>query len=163
MEQIDKTVQPISPTIEDLWVKIAQLEHENTYLRRLIFGQKSERFVPGNDKQMPLPGLEKSADKASAKTETISYTRKKRENARITPHGRSPLPAHIPRVEKVIEPDEDVTGCKQIGKEVTESLEFKKPELYVLALIRYKYAKPDGEGVIIAECLFRNVKLVLRY
>lgn len=151
MEQIDKTVQSPLPTIEDLWVKITILEQENAYLRRLIFGQKSERFVPSNDKQMPLPGMEKSADKAPTKTETISYIRKKRENAKITPHGRSPLPAHLPRVEKVIEPDEDVTGCKQIGKEVTESLEFKKPELYVLATIRYKYARPDGEGVIIAD------------
>jgi transposase len=149
MEQIYKTVQ--SPNIEELCLKITALEQENAYLRRMIFGQKSERFISAaHDKQLPLPGLDQPSKKAQAKTETINYTRKKRENAKITPHGRSPLPAHLRRVEKVIEPAEDISNCKVIGKEVTETLEYKQPELYVLATIRYKYAKPDGEGVIIA-------------
>jgi transposase len=149
MDQIDKTVQ--APSIEELWLKISVLEQENAYLRRMIFGQKSERFISAaDDKQLPLPGLDQPKQKLPAKTETINYTRKKRENAKITPHGRSPLPAHLRRVEKVIEPAEDISDCKVIGKEVTETLEYKQPELYVLATIRYKYAKPDGDGVIIA-------------
>lgn len=148
MQEIEKTVQP-QPTYEELLLKVAQLEHEVTTLRRMIFGQKSERFVPINENQMILPGLEKPAGKAH-KTETISYIRRKREKAKITPHGRNPLPAHLPRIDVVIEPEQDVTGCKRIGEEITETLEYTAPKLHVRRMIRPKYAKPDGEGVIIA-------------
>ena len=140
------------PTYEELEQTVLLLKTELTQLRRLIFGQKSERFVPvknADQLMMSMDGLT-VLDKAVT-TETITYTRKKPENSQITPHGRNPLPAHLPRVEKVIEPAEDVTGCKRIGEEVTETLEYKKAELYVLRTIRPKYARPAGEGVIIAE------------
>jgi len=148
MEQIERTAQP-QPSYDDLLFTVEQLKIENAQLRRMIFGQKSERFVPVDADQIVLPGLEAPSGKA-AKTETINYTRRKREKAKVTPHGRSPLPAHLPRIEVVIEPEGDLGGCKRIGEEVTETLEYKAAELHVLRTIRPKYAKPDGEGVLIA-------------
>lgn len=140
------------PTYDELQQRVIFLEAELTQLRRMIFGQKSERFVPiqnADQLTMKMDGLA-VLDKV-VKTETISYTRKKPEHSQITPHGRNPLPAHLPRVEKIVEPAEDITGCKRIGQEVTETLEYKKSELYVLRTIRPKYARPSGEGVIIAD------------
>lgn len=148
MEQIDKTAQP-QPSYEELLFTVEQLQQEIANLRRLIFGQKSERFVAINARQIVLPGFDAPSGN-SRKTETISYIRRKREKAKLTPHGRSPLPAHLPRIEVVIEPDGDLSGCKRIGEEVTETLEYKAAELHVLRTIRPKYAKPDGEGVLIA-------------
>jgi len=148
MEQIEKTAQP-QPSYEELLFTVEQLKQEIANLRRMIFGQKSERFVPVDADQIALPGLEAPSRK-SPKTETINYTRRKREKAKVTPHGRSPLPAHLPRIEVVIEPEGDLGGCKRIGEEVTETLEYKAAELHVLRTIRPKYAKPDGEGVLIA-------------
>ena len=148
MEQIEETAQP-QPSYEELLFTVEKLKQEIANLRRMIFGQKSERFVPVDADQIILPGLEAPPGN-SRKTETISYTRRKREKAKVTPHGRNPLPAHLPRIDVVIEPEQDVTGCKRIGEEVTETLEYTAPKLHVRRTIRPKYAKPDGEGVIIA-------------
>jgi len=120
MEQTDTLSQP---TYEELLLTVAQLKQEVANLRRMIFGQKSERFVPVNADQIVLPGLEAPPGN-TRKTETINYIRRKREKAKLTPHGRSPLPAHLPRIEVVIEPDQDLTGCKRIGEEITETLEY---------------------------------------
>jgi len=146
MEQTDTLSQP---TYEELLLTVAQLKQEVANLRRMIFGQKSERFVPVNADQIVLPGLEAPPGN-TRKTETINYIRRKREKAKLTPHGRSPLPAHLPRIEVVIEPDQDLTGCKRIGEEITETLEYTAPKLHVRRTIRPKYARPNGEGVVIA-------------
>jgi transposase len=148
MKQDEKTVQ--CPTCKELLFRLNQQEQELEYLRRMIFGQKSERFVPVPEKQISFPGFE-ALSRKSPTTETINYIRKKRQKAKTSPHGRNPLPAHLPRIEVVIEPDEDVSGCKKIGEEVTETLEYKKAELHVMRTIRPKYARRDGDGVIIAD------------
>lgn len=143
---------PQKPTYEELEQTVLVLKSELTQLRRLIFGQKSERFVPiqnADQLMMHMEGLE--AQQKAIKTETISYTRRKPERPNVTPHGRNPIPPHLPRVDKVIEPEQDTTGCKRIGEEVTETLEYKKAELYVLRTIRPKYAMPSNAGVIIAD------------
>ena len=38
--------------------------------------------------------------------------------------GRDALPEHLPVREVIIEPEEDTTGLKKIGEEVTETLEY---------------------------------------
>ena len=146
MEQTDT---PSQPTYEELLFINERLRQENANLRRMIFGQKRERFVPVNADQIVLPGLE-APPGHTRNTETISYTRRKREKAKVTLHGRNPLPAHLPRIDVGIEPEQDVTGCKRIGEEITETLEYTAPKLHVRRTIRPQYARPDGEGVIIA-------------
>jgi transposase len=148
MEQNDKTVQP-KPTYDELLFKVTQLEQELAQYRRMIFGQKSERFVPVDEKQIPLPGFSEPSPR-QRKTETISYLRRKKEKAKPAPHGRNLIPAHLPRTDVIIEPEEDISGYKKIGEEITETLEIKQPRLYVTRTIRPKYARPDGEGVVIA-------------
>jgi transposase len=61
------------------------------------------------------------------------------------------LPEHLRREEIIIEPQEDITLCKKMGEEVTEVLEWEPGELYVKKYVRSKYAKPDGEGVLIGK------------
>ncbi|MBK8874136.1 MAG: IS66 family transposase zinc-finger binding domain-containing protein [Bacteroidetes bacterium] len=63
--------------------------------------------------------------------------------------GRRPFPSHLPRVEVAIEPLESVTGLKAIGKEITEQLEYEPGRLFVKQYVRVKYAKANGEGIII--------------
>ena len=148
MEQTDN---PTQPSYEELLFTVEKLKQELTTLRRMIYGQKSERFVPVDADQIVIPGLELPGRKA-AKTQTIpSYKRKRREEVKVTPHGRTPLPSHLPRVEVVIEPEQDVTGWKRMGEEVTETLEYQAPKLVVRRIVRPKYSQPDGEGVAIAE------------
>jgi transposase len=141
-------------TYNDLLVEIARLKSENENLRRLIFGQKRERFVPveTNEQLSFIP----SAAPAVTKTEQITYTRKKVRKA--APHGRKPLPAHLKRETITIEPETDVTGLKKIGEEITEELEYKPGTLYVVQYVRPKYAAPNDSGVFIGQLPSRPIE-----
>lgn len=143
---------------EEQAFEIEKLKIELDQCKRLIYGAKSERFVPqAHPEQTMLElGLEFAPEPAGT-TERVSYTRRKPKK-RSTPHGRKPFPAHLQRIEHVIEPDEDVTGLKKIGSEVTEALEYVPPTYHVIRFIRPKYAKPKDEGVLIAALPFRPVE-----
>lgn len=58
------------------------------------------------------------------------------------------LSDHFPVEEIIIEPDEDVTGLKCIGYEITDELEYEAAILKIIRYKRPKYAKGDNEGVI---------------
>ncbi len=142
-------------TYDELAAKVVSLEFEKqclkeelANLKRLIFGQKRERFVPVIDvNQLNLELGDVKAEPATIETEQINYTRRK--NKKQTPHSRNPLPDHLPRKEIIIEPEEDVSGWKKIGEEITEELEYKPARFYVNRFIRPKYALPQDEGVVI--------------
>ena len=129
-------------------IEIEYLKQELSKLKRMIFGQKSERFVPIPG-QLSL-GLETEVlDKPAPEVETITYTRKKQKQPESSGHGRLPLPAHLPRIEHVIEPDIDTTGAKKIGEEITEILEYAPGKLFVNKYVRPKYALPKEQGIVI--------------
>jgi transposase len=69
----------------------------------------------------------------------------------LTHPGRMKLPEHLRREEIIIEPSEQITLCKKMGEEITEVLEWEPGELFVKKYVRIKYAKPDGEGVLIGK------------
>ena len=126
-------------------------ETENEYLRRAIYGAKSERFVPAVEiaSQLKLElGLVGEPQEPPA-LETITYDRKKPKKKQDHP-GRHPLPADLPRREIVIEPQEDVTGMVKIGEEVTEALDYTPPKFIVNRYVRPIYAHADGSGVVTA-------------
>ena len=149
----------IKPTYEELEAKVHLLKFELDKLRRLIFGQKSERYVPVVDAaQMNIPlENEQLLEQKSAETEQIIYTRTKKDK-KHTPHGRKPLPAHLPRKDIIIEPDENVSSLKKIGEQITEELEYEPAKFYVNRYIRPKYALPKDDGVIIADLPTRPIE-----
>lgn len=132
---------------QDLQQKYELLEYELAQLKRMIFGTKSERFVPTE----PLPGqlqldlgMEPAAASEEAKKEVISFERKKKKPIKIDLHGRTPLPASLPRLDIILKPAEDTTGMKHIGDEVTEELDYKPGSFFVRRFIRPKYARPEA-------------------
>lgn len=129
--------------------EIAHLQFQIDQLNRLLFGAKRERFISKQeDGQTSLPFDIPETASAPVQKEEITYTRekKKRENH----PGRMPLPEHLPVEEIVIEPKEDTSGMKCIGKEVTDKLELVPAKLYIKRYIRPKYARPEEGGVVIA-------------
>jgi transposase len=140
--------------------KIVRLTEELAQLKKLIYGSKSERFVPeANTKQLILD-LDIPSDKledASSQV-SINYTRRQnKQNKTIQTGGRMALPADLPRVEIVIEPKEDVSGYKKIGEEITEELELEPARFIVNRYVRPKYARVNGEGVVIGELPSRPI------
>jgi len=132
--------------------KLETVTAELSWLKRQMFGQKAERYIPTGNGQMALP-IAEGVPEVEVSTQQVSYERKDIKPVPEKGHGRNVLPAHLPRVETVIEPKEDVTGMEKIGEEVTEELEYKPGKLFVNRIIRPKYAKPDGSGSVVTGLL----------
>jgi len=58
------------------------------------------------------------------------------------------LPDHLPVEEIIIEPEEDTTGMKCIGKEITDQLELIPAKLYIKRYIRPKYIKLQDDELL---------------
>lgn len=134
--------------IESLLSENIYLKSELAQLKRYIFGQRRERFIPKSNDQLPLDLDIDTKENIQVETERIEYVRRKR-NVKITPHGRNEIPSHLPRNEIIIEPEERSSESKCIGKEVTEELEYRPGKLYVNRYIRLKYKEEDTEKIII--------------
>ena len=145
---IEQEKQSLLTKIKEILENFSSVKFELSQLKRLVFGSKRERFVSnGQDGQMSLPfRVEALAEETEPVTEKIAFTRRKVN--RKNHHGRLPLPDHIPVEEIFIEPEEDVTGLKCIGQEITEELEYEAAVLKRKRYIRNKYALPDNQGVI---------------
>lgn len=128
-----------------LVAKNMDIMHQLDKLRRHIFGQKAERFIPVDPNQLQIDfGKLMEVAKAEAETEKISYERKK-PAAKAKPV-RQAIPDDLPRIVEVIEPDEDVSEMVYIGDEVTEELEYTPGKLFVKQYRRRKYvAKTDTD------------------
>ncbi len=139
---------------DELLSQNARLKSENAYLKqelaqikRLIFGQRRERFISAGSHQMAI-ALDGGPQPApTPATEEITYSRRKKVEKNKP--SRSALPAHLPRDVVVIESDEDTTGMQKIGEAVTEELEYTPATLRVTCYVRPKYARPNSEGVVI--------------
>lgn len=120
--------------------EVAQLRFELAELKRLIFGSKSERFK--SNQPDPMHGSLFADNEVETliepSKEEITYTREKPSKDKKQPL-RTPLPAHLPRREEVIEPENIEEGTRQIGEEVTEVLEYDPATLFVRRIIRPKY------------------------
>jgi len=95
------------------------MEFELAKLKRMLFGAKSEKFIPSDPAQGSLIEVEPVAVEEKTRQQ-VSYTREvskeKKQPLRLE------LPAHLERVEEVIEPADLPQGAKKIGEVVTEVL-----------------------------------------
>jgi transposase len=118
--------------------QLAQLTFQLEQLKRMIFGAKSERFVPADPGQSTLFDVQATG---APTTEQVSYTRVKQGQKKQPV--REPIAAHLPRVERVIEPQDLPAGARKIGEEITETLEYTPGTIHVDKLVRPKYAHAD--------------------
>jgi len=148
-ESILKEKESILQKFQALLEKFSSMKFELSQLKRLVYGSKRERFISNEENaQMSLPfevETKAAADEQQA-TEEISFKRRKPD--RSNHKGRISLPDHLPVEETFIEPEEDTTGMKCIGQEVTDELEYESAVLKIKRYIRNKYALPNNEGVI---------------
>jgi transposase len=147
--ELEATKTKFQSLIEERESRLAQVEFELAQLKRMIFGAKSERFVPAaHPSQLNL--LEEPATETSIEESVIvdKHERKKKKEKHPV---RQLLPASLPREVITIYPEgfDEHTTQKPIGEEITEVLEEIPGRLFVKKYVRLKFAKSNGEGVAI--------------
>jgi transposase len=134
--------------------QISSLSFQLDKLRKLLFGSKSEKLPLKNfdAQQIELFDLGTTqAQKEELSEEAVKRAEKKPAKKREKGQGRMSLPENLRREIIIIEPAEDTTGCTKIGEEITEVLELIPAEFYVKRYVRPKYARLNGEGVMIGQ------------
>jgi transposase len=128
--------------------RIHDMQFHIDQMKRLLFGAKRERFIPTkDDKQLTLPFEVKEDQAPEKEQEVVTYVRSKKGKRENHP-GRLALPVHLPVEEVIIEPREDTSDMKCIGKEVTDQLGLIPAKLFIKRYIRPRYIKQvDKEGL----------------
>ena len=152
IEQLPDDTNTLKQMVLTLLGQIDDLNGQLYYLKRQLFGKKSEKLDPA---QRLL--FESLYDQVRAKIEEQKQPKikvvKKRKN---TNHkGRKPLPKDLPREIIEIEPAEEERTCficnnekQRIGSEETEKLEYVPASFYVKKYVRYKYACKECQSNI---------------
>jgi len=148
-QELSAQVSVLEQAHKILEEKYQLTREELDWLKRQLYGRKSERFIGGDINQLTLE-LEGMVERMrEEQSQEINYTRKKPSKEEKPGHSRMPIPSHLRREEIVIEPEDLPKGSKKIGEEITEILEYKKAEIYVKKYIRPKYALPAEKGISI--------------
>jgi len=132
---------------------VLKMDHELRQLRRMVFGQSSERYIKADPDQLRLDfngELQLEQEREYLRVQTSAKTSPASKPVKAHPV-RKPLPEGLERREEIIEPASLPEGSRYIGDEVTEVLEFIPGRAYVRRIVRRKYALPNGEGVVIGE------------
>lgn len=152
-----------SRAYDALQITVVGLQQQLDQLKKMIFGSKHERFIPSqqNSSQLLLdvqPEQFASCNVTDAKRISYVKTNSTAEQRPLAHPGRMKLPESLRREEIIIEPASDIAGCKKMGEEITEVLDYTPGELYVKKYIRNKYAKPANAGVLIGELPARPIE-----
>ena len=147
--------------ITELKQLIAKLEGQVGQYRHAKFGPKSEKLDPAQ-LELALEDLETAIAETQAQ---IAAVEEKIAASAADPDKAAPraprkaraLPEHLPRVERVIEPDSITCPCGcgdmvRIGEDRTERLDYIPARYQVIVSVRPKYACPKGRtGVVQAK------------
>lgn len=134
------TLDEAKSVIRNQAEEIERLGNENAWLKRQIFGAKSERFLPDSDETQPLPGFEPppAEESVPAPQKVAEHERKPRQENAL-----SEIPAGLPREERIIDvPEAEREGLTLIGYAESERIAYRTG-LYVIHFKRAKYADPD--------------------
>ncbi len=127
-------------------LKIAQLEARIAKLKRLQFGQSSEKLAHEIE-QLELELDELHEDEAAQAAERPSAVQ-----ALIGKPARRPLPPHLPREDEVHEPSCTCPNCggqmRKLGEDVTEVLEYVPASFKVIRHVRPKLSCRVCETIV---------------
>src|ERR1700759_2114528 len=120
-----------------------RLRHLLLQLRRMHFGARSER-LPEEQLQLGLEALEQAIAKEDAEAEKRDPERRL-DNAAKRRAGRGALPAHLPRIEVTLTPEDTACPCCRasmtvIGEDTSERLDVIPAQFRVIVTKRPKLA-----------------------
>jgi len=124
------TKEELVDLASSLQSQVSHMQFQIDQMNRLLYGAKRERFISNVDEnQLALPFDVPEDDAPEKEKETITYVREKQK--RKEHPGRVALPSHLPVEEIILEPEEDTSSMKCIGKEVTDQLELIPAKLFI--------------------------------
>lgn len=142
-------INKLIETVESLREQNAKLIQENAWLKRQIFGSKTERFLPSSEKTGELPGFEAAANDLDVSSIQSIPAHQRKSGQK---HGWGVIPEDLPREERIIDiPERERIGLKFIGYDESERIAYRSG-LYVIRFKRAKYASPNNilHGVVTA-------------
>ena len=153
---INRTVASLEKIVEQQRAEILSLKEQLAWLKRQIFGKKSERVIDTPAEQLLFEGFENANEQKEEGQTIAAHKRKKR-----TPTGNDTiqLPDDLPVETIVIDLPQEEKVCKETGvalRHIGEEISFKlahTPGSYFLKkFVRPKYAHPQQEekGVLAA-------------
>lgn len=117
-----------------------------------------ERILRDDKKDKKATPAAASSPAAPAVVETEKAEKAEQPEKKKRNHpGRNPIPDHLPRVDVILEPKEDVKGWKKMAPEITEELEYVPGYFFVRRFIRYKYIRPENNDIVIAPLPIRVI------
>ncbi len=134
-----------------------EIKHQLDQMARRMYGRRSEQLDPA---QLQLAFAALKAEMAALAQPLVERLAERAEPMRAPRpgHGRRPLPPHLPREERVIEPEADDLVCAccgrakvRIGEERSSQLEHVPASFKVIETVRPKYAcSRCKDGVTVA-------------
>ena len=129
-----------------------RLRHLLLKLKRLQFGTKSER-LPDEQMQLALEDLEQAVATGEAQAEKRD-PELRRDRVAKRRANRGALPAHLPRVEITLQPEDTACPCCRaamavIGEDKSEQLDVMPTQFRVLVTKRPKLACQACEGQVV--------------
>ena len=129
--------------------RIVRLEKLLADFKRALYGAKSEKANP-DQYHLALEDIETAMAVVHAEDEAIDPPKTAASKSRVS---RGVLPKHLPRVEKVIAPEDVTCGCGAmrhiIREDVSERLDIVPAQFRVLVTRRPKYACRSCEAGVI--------------
>lgn len=150
----DETIAERDRALDEIAKKLRLTAEERDYLKRRLFGRKSESFVDGPALFDGLGAPDPSAAKESAPDdEESTLSERERKQAKKRPVGRKPLPPDLPRVVVEHELDAAEKACDacgaervRIGEERSEIVEYVPARYEVHVHVRGRWACRCGGG-----------------
>jgi transposase len=129
-----------------------RLRHLLLQLRRMQFGARSER-LPEDQLQLGLEALEQAIAKDDAEAEKRDGELR-RDNAARRRASRGALPAHLPRIEVTLSPEDTACPCCRapmtvIGEDMSERLDVIPAQFRVIVTRRPKFACRACTGTVV--------------
>jgi transposase len=132
--------------VETLQAMVVELCGQVEYLKRMLFGRRSDRLQDDPSQGLLFETPEATEDQEEEVPEEDEETPSRRRR-RSRHRGRRPLPDHLPRCRHEIHPpEEELTcpGCGErkvvFGQDATEELDVVPAKFFVNQYVRFKYA-----------------------
>jgi hypothetical protein len=139
---------------DELLQTVERQQHLIRIFNRLRFGRKSES-LPEDHRQLGFEDLEQAIFQGQAEAEKRDPALRKQRAAKRRA-SRGALPAHLPRIEVTLTPDDTACPCCRaqmtlIGEDKSERLDVIPVQYRVIVTRRPKFVCRTCEGIVVQE------------